>query len=317
MKNKLKVKRESWFYALISACCGLVLCFLAGCFFIWLGKMIYLDYGRSFWTRYAEEQSINVDELFHRGMGMSLDDFLYNILYSDKIDQIRFLVCQFFFNTSLILMGISIVRFHGSINKLKGKMMFLIIPLLWESLTIIAINQWKYGPLPIILWGAMVVCIIVSVLVGLCIRIYKIRTYVICCVMAVMLSVPCTLIMIREIYYGSCSTEDMIVLTCVLQPFAVFFPIISLIKGIIFTSETGDVINQNDTKSLSGSAVNMQTRCPFCGKEQEAGGKFCFQCGRELSAEPSKESSGDRHCPYCGAKIEDGMLFCKECGTKI
>lgn len=189
-----------------------------------------------------------------------------------------------------------------------------------EILTvIITFQSYGYGwkVLRRIPWIVIIIhTIIVSVLVTY-IRVFKIRTYVICCILAVLLSVPCTLFTIRAMYGGICTIQEMMAVTFVLQPFSVFFPIISLIKGIIFTSETGDVINQNDTQPLSGSTVNMQTRCPFCGKEQETGGKFCFQCGRELSAEPSGESSRDRYCPHCGAKIEDGMLFCKECGTKI
>lgn len=53
--------------------------------------------------------------------------------------------------------------------------------------------------------------------------------------------------------------------------------------------------------------------CPSCGNRQEAGSKFCFQCGQKLAAEPP----GERSCPHCGAKVEAGMLFCMECGTRL
>lgn len=53
--------------------------------------------------------------------------------------------------------------------------------------------------------------------------------------------------------------------------------------------------------------------CPSCGNRQEAGSKFCFQCGQKLAAEPPRV----RNCPHCGAKVMDGMLFCMECGTRL
>lgn len=69
-------------------------------------------------------------------------------------------------------------------------------------------------------------------------------------------------------------------------------------------------------KQNASSDTSVAT-CPNCGNRQEAGGKFCFQCGQKLAAEPSAEPSEERNCSYCGAKIKTGMMFCMECGSKI
>lgn len=69
---------------------------------------------------------------------------------------------------------------------------------------------------------------------------------------------------------------------------------------------------QNALSDHASSDTGVIT-CPNCGNKQEAGSKFCFQCGRKLIEEPSEE----RNCPHCGAKVKDGMLFCMECGTRI
>lgn len=284
-----KQKKEPGFYALISACSGLVISLLADCFFACLVKSIYfLDMGS-----YAEQW-----------------------YYHDIMPYLRrTAVVHFFLNLLLVASGILIMRFHKNGKGIKKRNVVLAILLILEILAVI-IHDITYS-FPIILWVAILVCIIAAVLVGFYIRTYKTGTYVICCVIAIILSVPCTLFTVREVYLGRSTLVEIMAATFVLQPFAVLLPIVSLIKGLTSASDAGDAISQNDTESQVRSMGNVQMRCPFCGKEQAAGGRFCCQCGRELSPEPSKESSGDRHCPYCGAKIEDGILFCKECGTKI
>ena len=47
--------------------------------------------------------------------------------------------------------------------------------------------------------------------------------------------------------------------------------------------------------------------CPACGALNEAGRKFCGECGGRLSAV----------CPSCGAANNPGSRFCGECGTAI
>jgi class 3 adenylate cyclase/tetratricopeptide (TPR) repeat protein len=47
--------------------------------------------------------------------------------------------------------------------------------------------------------------------------------------------------------------------------------------------------------------------CPTCGSENEAGAKFCNDCGTALTA----------GCPNCGATNKPGARFCNECGTAL
>ena len=47
--------------------------------------------------------------------------------------------------------------------------------------------------------------------------------------------------------------------------------------------------------------------CPSCGATNEAGRKFCGECGARLSAT----------CPSCGTPNAPGTKFCGECGTRL
>lgn len=55
------------------------------------------------------------------------------------------------------------------------------------------------------------------------------------------------------------------------------------------------------------------TPCPACGTQNEAGVKFCRECGAKLAAEQTAE----RLCPQCGAAVRAGKKFCTECGCKM
>ncbi|MCL2496353.1 MAG: zinc ribbon domain-containing protein [Clostridiales bacterium] len=50
--------------------------------------------------------------------------------------------------------------------------------------------------------------------------------------------------------------------------------------------------------------------CTDCGKANQAGTKFCSECGGKLA------SPGKRTCA-CGAEIVPGVRFCGECGAKL
>ena len=47
--------------------------------------------------------------------------------------------------------------------------------------------------------------------------------------------------------------------------------------------------------------------CAACGAQNEAGRKFCGECGSRLVAS----------CPACGASNQQGVRFCGECGTAL
>ena len=50
-----------------------------------------------------------------------------------------------------------------------------------------------------------------------------------------------------------------------------------------------------------------RVKCPTCGTENEAGRKFCGECGTALAAA----------CPRCGTVNAAGMKFCGECGLDL
>src|SRR5688572_7354485 len=47
--------------------------------------------------------------------------------------------------------------------------------------------------------------------------------------------------------------------------------------------------------------------CGVCGRENEAGRKFCGECGSALA----------RACPPCGSPHPPALKFCGECGTSL
>ena len=47
--------------------------------------------------------------------------------------------------------------------------------------------------------------------------------------------------------------------------------------------------------------------CPNCGSANDAGQRFCGQCGLALT----------QACPNCGAPYPDGRRFCGDCGTPL
>jgi len=47
--------------------------------------------------------------------------------------------------------------------------------------------------------------------------------------------------------------------------------------------------------------------CPSCGSENEAGRKFCGECGNALA----------QQCPSCGTANPPSVKFCGECGTAL
>jgi class 3 adenylate cyclase/tetratricopeptide (TPR) repeat protein len=53
--------------------------------------------------------------------------------------------------------------------------------------------------------------------------------------------------------------------------------------------------------------VSDTLSCPSCGSENEAGRKFCGECGRALSS----------MCPSCGTPNAPDVKFCGECGTAL
>lgn len=61
------------------------------------------------------------------------------------------------------------------------------------------------------------------------------------------------------------------------------------------------------TQVFTGEIESKQTICPRCGKPAGEG-KFCVNCGSPLTLVK---------CPKCGAQNQAGARFCGECGTKL
>jgi predicted nucleic acid-binding Zn ribbon protein len=61
--------------------------------------------------------------------------------------------------------------------------------------------------------------------------------------------------------------------------------------------------------AVSAGAAPVTGACPACGAKNEAGRKFCSECGGKLET--------DKRICACGARIAPGAKFCAECGAKI
>jgi hypothetical protein len=47
-------------------------------------------------------------------------------------------------------------------------------------------------------------------------------------------------------------------------------------------------------------------QCPRCQTQNEAGARFCEDCGARL----------EMACPSCGAPVTTGKKFCRSCGAR-
>ncbi|MDO9098750.1 MAG: zinc ribbon domain-containing protein [Candidatus Methanoperedens sp.] len=61
------------------------------------------------------------------------------------------------------------------------------------------------------------------------------------------------------------------------------------------------------TQVFTGEIESKQTICPQCGKPAGEG-QFCNNCGASLNL---------IKCPKCGAQNQAGTRFCGECGNKV
>jgi len=61
--------------------------------------------------------------------------------------------------------------------------------------------------------------------------------------------------------------------------------------------------------SNCGAKIPQPGACPSCGTPNAAGAKFCSNCGAKLGVAAK--------CPECGADLEAGVKFCASCGHKM
>jgi uncharacterized RDD family membrane protein YckC len=57
--------------------------------------------------------------------------------------------------------------------------------------------------------------------------------------------------------------------------------------------------------------------CPKCGKEADSSGKFCNQCGSELSTPKQNTSEKMVFCNRCGKETDARGTFCQWCGNDL
>lgn len=237
-----------------------------------------------------------------------LTTILFGEIYIEDIeDLVLYNMLDFFKNLMLIGEGILVVRFQERFRLYRGRAVFLIIPLL--------VNLLMYRIRIIVLCS-----VIISALMGICVGLKKIKVYLIIYAIVVILAIQYTMFIIIGCWIGIYYTSKLFEIAFIFQPFVVLFPIISLIKGVLYISDSSNQTKfnyiskgQNNVECLFEGSGSVQMCCPACGKEQETGNRFCFQCGQNLSTEQSEE----RYCSHCGAKVKNGMLFCIECGIKL
>ena len=276
------IKNSKWPRELISACVGLGICLLTVCLLACLDLSLFYADGFEFWL------------MFDFG-----EVSKYIIVYGMML------------NLLLTGMGLLVLRLKERIRRFRGKAVFLIIPVFWEilAMTLDYISSHRIVSMYII----FVILIGLMTLAGVYIRTYRIRTYLIFCAIAFLLMIPCVLYMIVGCYAGYCCSFDLVRGTMLIQLFAVFFPVISLIKRVIYASDNNMETAGNKDGELREKMDDVGAVCPFCGKEQEAGHKFCVRCGQKLSVDQPK----GKFCPHCGMKVTESMLFCGDCGTRL
>jgi membrane protease subunit (stomatin/prohibitin family) len=90
------------------------------------------------------------------------------------------------------------------------------------------------------------------------------------------------------------------------------------VGGIGLGLGTGAAMAGLYTQTIAGSQAQAaqapqkqvpQVACPSCGAPNNAGAKFCNQCGAKLSQKPT--------CAQCGAELSAGAKFCPNCGGKV
>ncbi len=61
----------------------------------------------------------------------------------------------------------------------------------------------------------------------------------------------------------------------------------------------------------AAAAAAATVACPSCGHQNQAGLKFCGNCGAKMP-----EATGKRFCTGCGQEVAAGTRFCGNCGAK-
>jgi membrane protease subunit (stomatin/prohibitin family) len=62
-----------------------------------------------------------------------------------------------------------------------------------------------------------------------------------------------------------------------------------------------------------GGAAAQTAPCPKCSTPNQAGAKFCQNCGANTQA----QAAGSVQCPNCQAQVPAGAKFCNNCGQSV
>ena len=74
-----------------------------------------------------------------------------------------------------------------------------------------------------------------------------------------------------------------------------------------------DQFSMGVVRSQAPLTTESEVSCPSCGAKQQAGSRFCNQCGASIASDMEKEAT----CPVCGAKLPPSSKFCNSCGAKL
>jgi membrane protease subunit (stomatin/prohibitin family) len=62
-----------------------------------------------------------------------------------------------------------------------------------------------------------------------------------------------------------------------------------------------------------GGAAAQTVPCPKCGTPNQAGAKFCQNCGAAVQL----QQAATVQCPHCQAQVQAGAKFCNDCGQSM
>ncbi len=93
----------------------------------------------------------------------------------------------------------------------------------------------------------------------------------------------------------------------------------SVAMGASVAQQMGGLFNQNSNQQTNSQEINNNTQ----QQTQQAGNKFCTNCGASLSANSKfcgncgASQNAAKVCGSCKTEVKDGQKFCENCGGQI
>jgi membrane protease subunit (stomatin/prohibitin family) len=85
--------------------------------------------------------------------------------------------------------------------------------------------------------------------------------------------------------------------------------------GQVMANAFGNQGGQQSQGGGGGAASAQSVPCPKCGTPNDAGVKFCRNCGANVHAEQQQTATVE--CPNCQAHVQAGSKFCNNCGQSM